>query len=242
MADPHFQAHILTLFPEMFPGPLGHSLAGRALQQGIWDITTWNIRDYTLDKHNTVDDTPYGGGAGMVMRADVLDNALQAAHEQAPGTALLFPSPRGKPVQQADIRRWCASGVTILCGRYEGVDERILQAWPFEEVSIGDIVLSGGEIPALAILDACVRLLPGVMGAEDAGHEESFGASDDYAHLLEYPHYTRPQQWNGREVPEVLRSGNHGAVDRWRLEQAENITKSRRPDLWQLHLAKKKRK
>lgn len=225
-------ATILTLFPEMFPGPLGQSLAGRALENGMWNCDVRDLRAFGLGRHNAVDDTPFGGGAGMVMRADVVDTALDSVSRQD-GAPCVYLTPRGRPLAQADIRRYAAGpGVTLLCGRYEGVDERVLEARSIEQVSIGDYVLSGGETAALVLLDACVRLLPGVMGSAESGVEESF--SDG---LLEYPHYTRPAEWQGRSVPDVLLSGNHAAIARWRREQSERVTRERRPDLWAAHLS-----
>ena len=226
-----FAATVLTLYPEMFPGPLGVSLAGRALAEGAWTLETVQIRDFARDKHHTVDDTPAGGGAGMVLKVDVLaagvDHAL-AAHPDCPVLAM---TPRGRPLTQARVRELAAGpGVTILCGRFEGFDERIFEGRPVEEVSLGDIVLSGGEPAALALLDACIRLLPGVMGAPSSGAEESFEEG-----LLEYPHYTRPQEWEGRTIPEVLRSGDHAKIAAWRKRRAEEDTRSRRPDLWERH-------
>jgi len=226
-----FAATVLTLYPEMFPGPLGVSLAGRALGEGAWSLAAVQIRDFAKDKHHTVDDTPAGGGAGMVLKVDVLaaavDHAL-AAHPQCPVLAM---TPRGTPLTQARVRQLAAGpGVTILCGRFEGFDERIFEGRPVEEVSLGDIVLSGGEPAAIALLDACIRLLPGVMGAPSSGAEESFEEG-----LLEYPHYTRPQEWEGRTIPEVLRSGDHAKIAAWRKSQAEIDTRSRRPDLWERH-------
>ena len=219
-----WSATLLTLFPEMVPGPLGHSLAGRALERGLWSLEKRNIRDSGEGRHRAVDDTPFGGGAGMVMRPDVLDRALGPAD----GRPRIYLSPRGAPLNQARVRDLAAGpGVTLVCGRYEGVDQRVLDARGMEEVSVGDYVLSGGELPALVLLDACVRLLPGVMGAAESGTEESFSAG-----LLEYPHYTRPAEWQGRTVPEVLLSGHHGAIAAWRREQAEQVTRTRRPDLW----------
>ncbi|MDA0818987.1 MAG: tRNA (guanosine(37)-N1)-methyltransferase TrmD [Proteobacteria bacterium] len=258
-----FAAAILTLYPEMFPGPLGVSLAGKALERGDWSCDTVNPRDFTTDKHRTVDDTPAGGGAGMVLKADVmaaaLDSVLQMQKSSLlqggglgegiePGHPLaqtpspevegassskvpiLAMTPRGKPITQARIREIASGpGVTIICGRFEGFDERLFEARPeIEQVSLADIVLSGGEPAALAILDACIRLLPGVMGASSSGHEESFEDG-----LLEYPQYTRPQTWEGRTIPEVLRSGDHAKVDAWRKAQAETDTRLRRPDLWE---------
>ena len=255
-----FTATVLTLYPEMFPGPLGVSLAGRALREGAWSLDTVQIRDFATDKHRTVDDTPAGGGAGMVLKCDVLAAALDSvtdkplpvrggvgggrAAPEASNTHPLIPSlkggearvpvlamtPRGKPITQARIREIAEGpGVTIVCGRFEGFDERLFEARPFiEEVSLADIVLSGGETAAIAILDACIRLLPGVMGAASSGTEESFEDG-----LLEYPHYTRPQEWEGRTIPEVLRSGDHAKIAAWRKARSEDDTRLRRPDLWE---------
>jgi tRNA (guanine37-N1)-methyltransferase len=225
-------ARILTLFPEMFPGPLGQSLAGKALEKGIWRLETMQIRDFARDKHRTVDDTPFGGGAGMVMRPDVVDAALAAATADGLGTGNLGPAiyltPRGRLLGQGLVEELAAGpGVVVLCGRYEGLDERVIEARGLIEVSLGDFVLSGGEPAALALIDACVRLLPGVMGAEATLDEESFGNG-----LLEYPHYTRPAVWNERPVPEVLMSGHHEKIKAWRQAEAEETTRSRRPDLW----------
>jgi tRNA (guanine37-N1)-methyltransferase len=221
-------ATILTLYPEMFPGPLGLSLAGRALSEGIWSLDTVQIRDFATDRHRSVDDTPAGGGAGMVMRADVLAAALDSVPDGAPK---LVMSPRGAPLTQALVRTLAAGpGVTILCGRFEGIDERLFEARPIVPVSVGDYVLSGGEPAAIALLDACVRLLPGVMGAPSSGEEESFESG-----LLEYPHYTRPVEWEGRAIPEVLRSGDHAKIAAWRKQRAEAETRSRRPDLIERH-------
>ncbi len=279
-----FQAQILTLYPEMFPGPLGISLAGRALAEGKWACSPIHIRDFAEDKHRTVDDTPAGGGAGMVLRADVLARAvdfavLEMAEKILSGTGrwqcealtegageairepstwrktdtapsvspeglppprsgedtvapILAMTPRGKPITQARIREIAEGpGVTILCGRFEGFDERLFDARPhIEQVSMGDIILSGGEIGALMLLDACIRLLPGVMGAACSGDDESFETG-----LLEYPHYTRPNDWEGRMIPQVLRSGDHAKIDAWRKQQAEDDTRLRRPDLWERH-------
>jgi tRNA (guanine37-N1)-methyltransferase len=224
-----FAATILTLYPEMFPGPLGVSLAGRALEEGTWSLDTVQIRDFATDKHRTVDDTPAGGGAGMVLKADILAAAIDHARALHPGNPVLAMTPRGQPISQDRIRELAAGpGVTILCGRFEGFDERIFDGRAVEQVSLGDVVLSGGEPAALAILDACIRLLPGVMGAPSSGSEESFEEG-----LLEYPHYTRPQQWEGRTIPEVLRSGDHAKIAAWRKRQAEDDTRLRRPDLWE---------
>jgi tRNA (guanine37-N1)-methyltransferase len=223
-----WQATVLTLFPEMFPGPLGASLAGRALARGDWALEARDIRATTTDRHRTVDDTPFGGGAGMVMRPDVVDAALAGCADERPR---LYLTPRGTKLTQALVRRLVAGpGVVLLCGRYEGVDQRVIEARELLEVSIGDYVLSGGEPAALVLLDACVRLLPGVMGAAASADEESFSAG-----LLEYPHYTRPAEWQGRRVPDVLLSGHHAEVAAWRAAEAERITRLRRPDLWAAH-------
>jgi tRNA (guanine37-N1)-methyltransferase len=226
-----FATTVLTLYPDMFPGPLGVSLAGRALEEGAWSLAIMQIRDFATDRHRTVDDTPAGGGAGMVLKADVLAAAIDHARASQPACPVLAMTPRGKPITQARIRELAAGpGVTIVCGRFEGFDERIFEGRAVEQVSLADIVLSGGEPAALAILDACIRLLPGVMGAPSSGAEESFEEG-----LLEYPHYTRPQEWEGRTIPEVLRSGDHAKIAAWRKRQAEDDTRSRRPDLWERH-------
>lgn len=226
-----FAATLLTLYPEMFPGPLGISLAGRALEDGRWSCTAVQMRDFAQDKHRTVDDTPAGGGAGMVLKADVLARAIDHARALQPDCPVLAMTPRGKPITQARIRALAAGpGVTILCGRFEGFDERIFAGRDVEEVAVGDIVLSGGEPAALMILDACIRLLPGVMGAVESGHEESFEQE-----LLEYPQFTRPVEWEGRTIPEVLRSGDHAKIAAWRKQRAEEDTRLRRPDLWERH-------
>jgi len=222
-----FRATVLTLYPEMFPGTLGVSLAGRALEAGTWSLEALQIRDFALDRHRTVDDTPAGGGAGMVMRADVLGRAIDHAAPAGDARPRLLMSPRGRPLTQARVRELAAGpGAMILCGRFEGVDQRVIEARGLEEVSIGDYVLSGGEPAALVLLDAVVRLLPGVMGNETSGNEESFENG-----LLEHPHYTRPQEWEGRTIPDVLTSGNHARIAKWRREQSERLTAERRPDL-----------
>jgi tRNA (guanine37-N1)-methyltransferase len=226
-----FAATVLTLYPEMFPGPLGVSLAGRARDEGKWTLDTVQIRDFAIDKHKTVDDTPAGGGAGMVLRVDVLASAIDHARAAHPDCPVIAMTPRGKPLTQARVRELAAGpGVTVLCGRFEGFDERIFAGRAVEEVSVGDIVLSGGEPAALMLLDACIRLLPGVMGAASSGAEESFEQG-----LLEYPHYTRPAMWEGRTIPEVLRSGDHAKIAAWRKSMAEVDTRLRRPDLWERH-------
>ena len=226
-----FAATVLTLYPDMFPGPLGISLAGRGLAEGKWSIETVQIRDFARDKHSTVDDTPAGGGAGMVLKADVLAAAIDHARSLSPEAPVIAMTPRGRPISQARVRELAAGpGVTILCGRFEGFDERIFEGRNVEQVSVGDIVLSGGEPAALMLLDACIRLLPGVMGAASSGTEESFEDG-----LLEYPHYTRPTEWEGRTIPEVLRSGDHAKIAAWRKQKAEDDTRLRRPDLWERH-------
>jgi tRNA (guanine37-N1)-methyltransferase len=223
-----WRATVLTIFPELFPGPLGASLAGKALAAGIWSCEAVDIRDYATDKHRSVDDTPAGGGPGMVMKAVVLARAIDSVTQRDDSRPKLLLSPRGKPLDQARVRELAAGpGVLLLAARFEGVDERLIEARKLEEVSIGDYVLSGGEIAAYALIDACVRLLPGVMGKEASGAEESFEAG-----LLEYPQYTRPQDFEGRVIPEVLVSGDHAKVKTWRRAEAERLTRERRPDLW----------
>lgn len=224
-----WSATVLTLFPEMFPGCLGHSLAGRALDEGLWSLKAVDIRGFARDRHATVDDTPFGGGPGMVMRADIVDAALRSLDAgRADGRPRIFLSPRGAALTQRRARELAAGpGAVVLCGRYEGVDQRAIEAHGLEEMSIGDYVLSGGEPAAAVLIDACVRLLPGVVGDAGSLAEESFERG-----LLEHPHYTRPQTWNGIRVPEVLLSGHHARVAEWRLAQAEEITRLRRPDLW----------
>jgi len=222
-----WRATVLTLFPEMFPGPLGVSLAGKALAAGVWQLEARYIRDSATDRHRSVDDTPAGGGPGMVLRADVLAAAIDAA-DIAPDRARLLMSPRGRPLTQSRVRQLAAGpGPLIVCGRFEGVDQRVIEARQLEEVSVGDYVLSGGEIAAMALIDACVRLLPGVMGSAESASEESFSDS-----LLEYPQYTRPQTFEGRPIPETLTSGDHAKVAAWRRAEAEALTQVRRPDLW----------
>jgi tRNA (guanine37-N1)-methyltransferase len=225
-----WRATVLTIFPEMFPVPLGSSLAGNALADGKWALQVIDIRDFATDKHRSVDDTPSGGGAGMVMRADIAAAAIDAARAGVPpDMPALYLSPRGRPLTQARVRELAeGSGAILLSGRFEGIDQRVLDARSIEEVSIGDYVLSGGELAALVLIDACVRLLPGVAGNETSLAEESFAQG-----LLEYPHYTRPREWEGRTVPEVLLSGDHKAIAEWRREQAEKLTRERRPDLWE---------
>jgi tRNA (guanine37-N1)-methyltransferase len=225
-----WRATVLTLFPEMFPGPLGLSLAGRGLAEGIWSLAAVDIRDFATDRHRSVDDTPFGGGAGMVMRPDIVDAAIKGSPGPGP---LVYLTPRGQRLDQPLVRRLAdGPGVRVVCGRFEGVDQRVLEAHEALEVSLGDFVLSGGEPAALAMLDAVVRLLPGVIGAAESLAEESFEWG-----LLEYPHYTRPQTWEGRAVPEVLLSGHHEKIRTWRKRQAEEITRRRRPDLWDRYIA-----
>jgi tRNA (guanine37-N1)-methyltransferase len=222
-----WRATILTLFPEMFPGPLGISLAGKALASGLWELEARDIRAVATDKHRSVDDTPAGGGPGMVLRADILAAAIDAA-DIAPDRPRLLMSPRGRPLTQSRVVELAAGpGPLIVCGRFEGIDQRVIDARNLEEVSVGDYVLSGGEIAAMALIDACVRLLPGVMGKEASGAEESFSEG-----LLEYPQYTRPQLFEGRAIPEILNSGDHAKVAAWRRAESEALTRSRRPDLW----------
>lgn len=229
-----FHASVLTLYPEMFPGPLGVSLAGKALSEGTWALDTVQIRDFAEGRHRMVDDTPSGGGAGMVMKADVVARALDSV---ADGRPMLLMTPRGTPLTQKRVRELAeGSGAIIVCGRFEGVDERVIEGRALEEISIGDYILSGGETAAIVLLDAVVRLLPGVMGNQQSGETESFETG-----LLEHPHYTRPQVWEDRAIPEILTSGNHGAIDRWRHEQAERITRERRPDLWDAYQEKRRR-
>jgi tRNA (guanine37-N1)-methyltransferase len=225
-----FSATALTLFPEMFPGPLGHSLAGTALKKGLWSLDAINIRDFATDKHKTVDAPSYGGGIGMVMKPDVVHAAVEHAKNKHWGTIIYF-TPRGTPITQKLVEKLSKEHLILLCGRFEGVDQRVIEHHNMLEISLGDFVLSGGEIAALALLDACVRLLPGVIGKPGAIEQESFATTSNYAGLLEYPHYTRPPLWEGVEVPQVLLSGNHAEINAWRLEQAKKITAARRPDL-----------
>jgi tRNA (guanine37-N1)-methyltransferase len=226
-----WRATVLTIFPDMFPGPLGASLAGKASARGLWSLAAIDLRDYATDKHRAVDDTPAGGGPGMVMKPDVIARAIDAV--AADDRPRLLMSPRGHLLTQARVRELAVGpGITLACGRFEGIDERVIAGRGLEEVSVGDYVLSGGEIAAMAVIDACVRLIPGVMGSEASGAEESF--SDG---LLEYPQFTRPQAWEGRTIPEVLTSGDHGKVEAWRQDEARRITRERRPDLWAAYLA-----
>ncbi|CAH1673850.1 tRNA m(1)G37 methyltransferase [Hyphomicrobiales bacterium] len=225
-----FRASILTLYPEMFPGPLGISLAGEGLRKGLWSLDTHQIREHGIGRHRNVDDNPAGGGAGMVLRCDVLAAAIDAAVPADDPRPRLLMSPRGRPLKQEQVRDWAEGpGLVIVCGRFEGVDERVIEGRNLIEVSIGDYILSGGEMAALTLLDACVRLIPGVMGKTASGEDESFENG-----LLEYPHYTRPREWEGRGLPAALLSGDHARIAKWRREQAEKITRERRPDLLSL--------
>lgn len=233
-----FRASVLTLYPEMFPGPLGTSLAGRALERGAWGLETVQIRDFATDRHRSVDDTPAGGGAGMVLRADVLSAAIDGAAGADDPRPRLLMSPRGQPLTQGFVRELAVGpGAVIVCGRFEGVDERVIAGRSLREVSIGDYILSGGEIGAMVLLDAVVRLLPGVMGNAESGTTESFETG-----LLEHPHYTRPSLWEGEEIPAILTSGDHGRIAKWRQQEAEKLTAARRPDLWAAWQAKNGRK
>ncbi len=239
MTESVWTAQVLTLHPEMFPGPLGVSLAGKALDKGLWAMNVTQIRDYATDKHRNVDDTPSGGGPGMVMRADVLAAAIDDVScdgKNSDEWPLVYLSPRGKRLDRDLIREFAGKkGITLLCGRFEGVDERVLEARNIQEVSLGDFVLSGGELAAMALVDAVVRTIPGVIGDADTLTEESFEVG-----LLEYPHYTRPKVWEGREIPEVLQSGHHGKIKEWRTGQSEKLTKTRRPDLWEKYIRPQK--
>lgn len=229
-----WHASVLTLYPEMFPGTLGHSIIGKAREKGLWSMDAVNIRDFAQDKHQTVDDAAFGGGAGMVMRPDVLDRALHSICPMGPETGpVVYFSPRGKKMTHARIKELAAEKkIAMICGRFEGIDQRVLDTWAVEELSLGDFVLCGGEVAALALIEACVRLLPGVVGKAESLEDESFATG-----LLEYPHYTRPARWNGVDVPEVLLSGHHEKITMWRKTAAEEITQQRRPDLWTQYVA-----
>ncbi|MES2985081.1 MAG: tRNA (guanosine(37)-N1)-methyltransferase TrmD [Pseudomonadota bacterium] len=221
---------VITVMPEMYPGPLGHSLIGDALSRGLWDLSVFPLRDFGTGPHQKIDDSPAGGGAGMVLKPDVVDAAILAAKAANPGATLVHFTPRGAPLTQPMLRELIATPLILLCGRYEAIDERVLEKHAPREVSLGDFVLTGGDIPAMALVDGCVRLLPGVIGKEASLGEESFG-DGDYAQLLEYPHYTKPAEWDGRAIPEVLLSGHHANIEKWRRAQAQTITQARRPDL-----------
>lgn len=254
-------ATILTLFPEMFPGPLGHSLIGKALESGLWTLDTIQIRDFGTGKHQNVDDTPYGGGAGMVMLAEVIDAAIAEAFRRTPDARLVYFTPRGMRMDQTVCAELVGLRVTgyglpekvmpfnsqptsqsliLLCGRFEAIDERVIEKYQPLEVSLGDFVMTGGEIAAMALLDACVRLLPDVIGEPESLAQESFGLHEDYALLLEHPHYSKPPIWDGKPVPEVLLSGHHARIEGWRLEQSEHMTQAKRPDLWERYCKRKK--
>ena len=229
MVDKSWSATVLTLFPDMFPGPLGLSLLGKALASGLWSLEVNDIREHGLGKHRTVDDTPAGGGPGMVMRADVAAAAIDAVERR--GRPLIYLSPRGAPLTQARVRELAAGpGAILICGRFEGLDQRVIESRGIEEISLGDFVLAGGEIAAMALIEASVRLIPGVLGDQASTREESFSG-----HLLEYPHFTRPQDFEGMPIPEVLTNGNHKEISKWRQAQAEALTRARRPDLWALY-------
>jgi tRNA (guanine37-N1)-methyltransferase len=225
-----WRATVVTLMPDMWPGPLAHSLIGDALEKGLWKLDLMHLRDFGIGRHQVVDDSPYGGGAGMVLKPDVVDGALTAAKEQAPGARLVHLTPRGIPLKQPLLKELAQTDLILLCGRYEAVDERVIEKHQPLEISLGDFILTGGDVPAMALIEGCVRLLPGVVGKEESLGEESFG-DGDYAQLLEYPHYTKPALWDGRAVPEVLLSGHHAEIAKWRRAQAEEITRKRRPDL-----------
>ncbi len=229
-----WQASVVTLFPEMFPGPLGYSIIGRALENKIWDLETIALREFAHDKHQSVDDTPCGGGPGMIMRPEVVDEALHAAcQDDVKERIILNVSPRGMPLQQKRVKQLAnAKKVVILCGRFEGIDQRVLEEWGIEEVCLGDFILAGGEVAAMTLIEACVRLLPGVLGTSESLEEESFSQG-----LLEYPQYTRPRNWKDREVPEVLFSGHHSRIKQWQHEQSEKVTQERRPDLWKRYVS-----
>lgn len=231
----HWAACVISLFPEVFPGPLNVSLVGKALQKKLWDLSTISLRDFAVDKHGTVDDAPFGGGAGMLIRPDVVDGALKKAKEDYPNHRLLYLSPKGKKLTQEDIEGLSKEkGITLLCGRYEGVDQRVIDTWSLEEVSVGDYVLCGGEVAAMTLIEACVRWLPGIVGDKDSLQADSFQNS-----LLEHPHYTRPKIWRGQKVPDVLTSGHHEKISIWRQRESERLTKERRPDLWKRYVDEK---
>ena len=227
-----WHAQVITLMPDMYPGPLGHSIIGDALETEKWALNVINLHDYGHGKHMHVDDTPYGGGAGMVIRPDVMDAAITHAKETQPETELIYLTPRGEPLKQPHFSEFIQKPITFICGRYEAVDERVIAKHKPREISLGDFVLTGGDIAAMSIIDGSVRLLPGVIGDAESLREESFGLDDEYANLLEYPHYTKPSEWEGNAVPEVLLGGHHAKIDAWRKAQAEALTKVRRNDMW----------
>ena len=227
-----WQVFVITLMPQMYPGPLGESLVGEALKKGVWQLQCVNLRDFGIGRHQVVDDSPCGGGAGMVLKPEVVDAAVASVRTACPSAELVHLTPRGERLTQPLLRELIAAPLMLLCGRYEAVDERVLEKYQPREISLGDFVLTGGDIPAMAIIDGAVRLLPGVIGKEASLGEESFGAGD-YQHLLEYPHYTKPALWEGRAVPEVLLGGHHAQIEAWRKAQAEVVTRRRRPDLWE---------
>lgn len=236
-----WQVHVITLMPEMYPGPLSHSLIGDALKQGVWELAVVPLRDFGIGPHQKVDDSPYGGGAGMVIKPEVADAAIAAAKEQMPDAELVHLSPRGEPLTQPLLAELTQKPLILFCGRYEAIDERVLEKHKPREISLGDFVLTGGDIAAMAIIDGAVRLLPGVVGKEESLGEESFGGGA-YADLLEYPHYTKPAVWEGKEIPPVLTSGHHAQVAEWRRQKAEEITRTRRPDLWARYTTEKRSK
>jgi len=225
-----WHAHVITLMPEMYPGPLGYSLIGDALEKKLWELSLINLRDFGIGTHKKVDDSPYGGGAGMVLKPDVVDAAITEAKKQSPQALLVHFTPRGEPLTQSILRELTSTNVILLCGRYEAVDQRVIDKHQPREISLGDFILTGGDIAAMALIEGCVRLLPGVVGKEESLGEESFG-DGAYANLLEYPHYTKPAEWDGRAVPEVLTGGHHAEIAKWRRAQAEAITREKRPDL-----------
>lgn len=226
-----WQTQVITLTPDMYPGPLGHSLIGEAHANGHWSLDIINLHDFGAGKHRNVDDTPYGGGAGMVIRPDVMDDAIMRARESQPESQLIYFTPRGEPLKQPHLSELITRPATFICGRFEAIDERVIAKHAPREISLGDFVLTGGDLAAMAVIDGCVRLLPGVIGDADSLREESFGLDENYANLLEYPHYTKPAQWQNTDVPEVLLSGHHANISAWRLAQAQALTKARRPDL-----------
>ncbi|WHQ46631.1 MAG: tRNA (guanosine(37)-N1)-methyltransferase TrmD [Candidatus Midichloria sp.] len=236
-----WSVHILTLFPELFPGPLSSSITGRALKEGLWEIKTSDVRNYATDKHKAVDNCPYGGGGGMVMRPDILGKAIEE-NFLFNQNEIIYLSPCGELFNQGIAREFIQKkGINIICGRFEGIDERVINEYKIREVSIGDFVLSSGDIAAYSLLDVCIRLLPGALGNDNSLSQESFGLDHNYEMLLEYPHFTRPQNWRDRQVPEILLSGNHQLIENWRLEQAKQKTKNRRPDLWNRYLNRKEK-